>query len=119
MSVILGIIAGVVLGVLYSFGFIATGVIFWAYLAIGVLGVFLSPIYATNGGCESNDRCFCRNRTIILVASVGAIVSAAVGLIVAGVALTTLIAIVLGVATFFVVTLIAAIICLTLCLCND
>ena len=39
LAVLVGVLAGVLVGVLYAFGLVATGVIFWAYLGIGVLGL--------------------------------------------------------------------------------
>ena len=75
LAVIIGIIAGVILGVLYSLGFVATGIIFWAYLAIGIAGVFLSPIYAFLDNVCREGNCFCSNKIILLVAVVGAIIT--------------------------------------------
>ena len=118
LAVIIGIIAGVVLGVLYSLGFVATGIIFWALLAIGILGVFLAPIYAGSDTCMNGDRCFCSYRRILLVAAVGAILTAAAGLIVVALGSTVATAIVLGLATFFSVMLVVSLICLARCLCN-
>ena len=67
LAVIIGIIAGVILGVLYSLGFVATGIIFWAYLAIGIAGVFLSPIYAFLDNVCREGNCFCSNKIILLL----------------------------------------------------
>ena len=117
LSVIIGIVLGVILGVLYALGFVATGIIFWVYLAIGVAGVFLSPIYAANNSCRGNERCFCNYRRLILVASVGTIIAAAVGLIVEAIAGVIVVAIILALATFFAVMLLVLIICLARCLC--
>lgn len=119
LAVIIGIIAGVILGVLYSFGFIGVGVIFWAYLAIGIAGVFLSPIYAFLDNACRGSKCFCGNKIILLVAVVGTIITAATGLIVAGIASTVVLSIIIGLATFFVVMLLVAIICVTRCICRD
>ena len=119
LSVIAGILAGVVIGVLSALGFVATGIIFWAYLAIGVAAVFLAPIYGANVTCPGSERCFCRYRRVLLAAAVGTILTAAAGLIVAAFASTTVIAIVLGLTTFFVVWLVGLVICLARCLCND
>ena len=118
LAVIAGIIAGVTLGVLYSLGFIATGIIFWALLAIGVLGVFLAPIYAGGDGCPNGDRCFCRYRRLLVASAVGTIITAAAGLIIEALTSAIATAVVLGLATFFAVVLIASIICLARCLCN-
>ena len=118
LAVIIGIIAGVVLGVLYSLGFVATGIIFWVLLAVGLAGVFLAPIYAGSDTCINGDRCFCSYRRLLLVAAVGAIVTAAAGLIIAALASTIATAIVLGLATFFSVMLVASVVCLARCLCN-
>lgn len=119
LAVIIGIIAGVILGVLFSLGFVATGIIFWAYLAIGLAGVFLSPIYAFLDNTCGEGKCFCGNKVILLIAAVGTIIAAAVGLIVAGIASTVVLSIIIGIATFFVVTLTVAIICVTRCICRD
>ena len=118
-AIIISIIAGVILGVLYSFGFIATGIVFWVYLAIGVIGIFASPIYASfsTGGCI--ERCFCNNRRFLLIAAVGAIIAAVVGLIVAAIAPTIVVAIVIGIATFFAVLLLGVVTCISKCICND
>ncbi len=118
LAVIIGIIAGVILGVLYSLGFVATGIIFWAYLAIGIAGVFLSPIYAFLDKLSGESMCFCSNKVILLVATVGAIITAAVGLIVAAIAPVVVLSIVVGLATFFVVMLLVAIICVARCICR-
>jgi len=118
LAVIIGIIAGVILGVLYSLGFVATGFIFWAYLAIGIAGVFLSPIYAFLDNVCREGNCFCNNKIILLVAVVGTIITAAVGLIVATIAPVVVLSIVVGLATFFVVMLLVAIICVTRCICR-
>ena len=118
LAVIIGIIAGVALGALYSLGFVATGIIFWALLAIGVLGVFLAPVYAGSDTCLNGDRCFCSYRKILLVAAVGAILTAAAGLIIVAFVSVVATAIVLGLATFFSAMLLVSTICLARCLCN-
>ncbi len=112
-ALIVAILAGVALGVLYALGFLATGIIFWAYLGIGVLGLFLAPLYAAVG-C----RCFCGYRGLYLAAAIGTVVTAALGLLVAGVAGIITIAVVLGVATLAVVLLLGTVVCLTQCLCE-
>lgn len=119
VSLVAGVIAGVILGVLYALGFVTTGIIFWAYLAIGVLGILLSPIYASGASYKGDDRCFCVYRIMILTAAVGTIVSSAVGLVVAGLTSLVATAIVLGVATLFPVTLLSLVICLTNCMCRN
>lgn len=119
LSIIAGIIAGVVLGILYSFGLIATGIIFWTFLAIGLAGVFLAPLYSTRNFSAERDRCFCGHRRLILITSIGTIISAALGLILAPIASAVVVAIVLGFATAFSVALIVALICLARCLCNS
>ncbi|MBE7034830.1 MAG: hypothetical protein E7402_01725 [Ruminococcaceae bacterium] len=119
LGVIVSILAGVVLGVLYSLGFVTTGVIFWAYLAIGVAAIFLAPLYsrqATEG--ETCNTCACKTNRLLTLASIGTIVTGAVGLIVSLVSGVTTISIVLGVATFFAVLVLAGLVCLTNCLCS-
>ena len=118
LSVIAGVIAGVVLGILYALGFVATGVIFWAYLALAAIGILLAPLYASLNTERGSGCCFCTIKNLILIAAIGAIVFAAVGLIIAATASTTVVAIILGLATAFSVILLSAVICLTNCLCE-
>ena len=119
LSVIIGIIAGVIIGALYALGFVATGIIFWALLAIGVAGIFLTPIYAASNVYQGGERCFCNYRKVLLTASVGTVVTAAAGLIVAGLTSTIATAMLLGLATFFAVMLLVVVICLSRCMCAD
>ncbi|MBE6934799.1 MAG: hypothetical protein E7462_07140 [Ruminococcaceae bacterium] len=116
IAVLVGILAGVVLGILYALGFIATGIIFWAYLGIGVLGLLLTPLYASAAACDGSCRCFARYRGQIFAGLIGTILAAAVGLIVLPLAGVAVIAIVLGVATLFAVLFLATLVCLTECL---
>lgn len=115
LAAIAGILAGVVLGVLYAFGFVPTGIVFWVYLATGILGVLLAPLYAF----QDHDNCFCGYRGLILTATVGSIVTAAVGLLVAPIAPVAVTAIVLGLATVFFVALLVSVLCLTNCQCRS
>ena len=112
-AVIIAILAGVALGVLYSLGFVATGILFWAYLGVGVLGLFALPVYAL-----ANCRCYCQYRNALLTGAIGTLVTAAIGLIVAAVADTIVVAITVGVATFFVVLLLGILVCLANCICE-
>ena len=115
-AILAAVVAGVVLGVLYAFGLVATGIIFWAYLLVGVAGLLLMPIYATRASCEGNCRCFGRYRAQLLVSALLTIVSAVVGLLTAPLAALAVVAIVLGIATFFVVLFLATVVCLVECL---
>ena len=119
VAVIVGIIAGVVLGILNFAGFVATGIIFWAYLLIGVLGVFALPLYAIQNSSVCIARCVCSLKTIYTIAALGTVLSAAVALIVAAIGTPVVVAILTGVATFFVVFLLILVICLTRCVCNN
>ena len=118
LSIIVGIVAGVILGVLYSLGFVSSGIVFWVYLVIGALGLLGSPLYAEKALYNCSETCFCRFKGLILTVSAGSVIAAAVGLIVANVASTVVASIVFGVASFFVATLLAALVCLANCLCN-
>ena len=113
LSVIVAILAGVLLGVLYALGTVATGVLFWAYLLFGVLGLLLTPLYA---GVQC--RCFLRNRALLLAAGIGTVVTAAAGLLLAPVAGVVVLGIVVGLATAFVTLLLGAVVCLASCLCD-
>lgn len=119
LSIIVGIIAGVLLGVLYALGFVATGIIFWVLLAIGVAGIFLAPLYAANANCTGSEQCFCNYRRVLLVTSIGTIVTSAAGLIISALTSVTATAIVLGLAIFFATALLVSTICLARCLCNN
>ena len=116
-AVIIGIIAGVVLGVLYALGFVATGVIFWALLLFGMLGLLAAPLYA--GNARGEERCFCSLRPLYLASVLGEIISAIVGLIVAPIAPVAVTAVVVGVAVLFTVMQIVTLVCLTNCLCGE
>ncbi len=117
-SVIAGLVAGIILGVLYALGFVSTGIIFWAYLALGISGIMLSPIYAAANSFKSDERCFCSNRLLIFTASIGTIITAVIGLIVEAVASVIVVALVFGFATLFAAMLLTSVICLTNCLCR-
>ena len=116
LAVLVGVLAGVTLGLLYGFGIVPIGFTFWAYLGIGVFGLLLTPIYATGVSCDGKCGCFPRYRTAILVGVVGTIVTAALGLILAPVAAVVTVAIVLGFATLFAVLFLATLVCLIECL---
>ena len=116
-AIIVGILSGVILGVLYALGFVSTGIIFWVYLVTGVLGALFAPIYSGSAGCRES-RCFCRLRALIWASVIGTLISSAVGLILAPVAATVAVAVVLGVATLFAVMLIISALCLTDCNCG-
>ena len=118
ISIILGIVSGVALGVLYALGFVATGIIFWVYLAVGLAGILLLPFYVSLNVGYENKNCGCNYKNLIIIGSVGAIITAAVGLIIELIAPTIAVAIVLGLATFFVAFLLVTAICVTNCLCN-
>lgn len=119
LAIIVSIILGVILGVLAGFGFIATGVIFWVYLAIGVIGIFAAPIYAGMNDTGCMESCFCSNRRLLLVASIGAVIAAAVALILVPIVSVTVLAIALGIASFFAALVLASVICISKCMCND
>ena len=119
LAVIVAILAGVALGILYAMGLVATGIIVWVYLLTGIAGILLSPLYASAQSCAGRCHCFARYRAALLAGAVGAIVAAALGLILAPVATVVTVAIVLGVATFFAVLLLIAIVCLTNCLTKE
>lgn len=118
VALVVAILAGVVLGVLYSLGFVATGILFWAYLALGGLSILLSPLYAAEGTRGAGCRCACRYRRWLLGAAVGTVLSAGIGLLVATVAGVIVISIFVGIATFFAAFLLGIVICLTNCLCD-
>ncbi len=119
LAVIVGIISGVALGVLYALDLVMAGVVFWVYILIGALGILLTPIYGLKSSSSCNESCFCRYRGPITIAGAGAIVFAAIGLIVQFIAPVTVFSIIIGVATFFAVLLISLIACLANCICED
>ncbi len=115
ISVIISIILGVILGVLYSLGFVSTGIIFWAFLAVGVGAILLTPIYTLNESNNGERKCLYYYIKWIVGASIGTIILAAAGLIIPTTSIVVT-SIVIGLATFFVVLLVAQIICLLKCL---
>jgi hypothetical protein len=118
VSVIAGLLAGVVLGILYALSLVATGVIFWVYLIVGIAGIFFLPIYANGNAQYERTGCGCSYKNLLIIGAVGAIVTAAVGLIIQLIAPTVAVAIILGLTTFFVVFLLVTVICLTSCICS-
>ncbi len=119
LSVIVAILAGIALGVLYALGFVATGVIFWAYVLTGILALLLLPVYLAAASDGVECLCVCRYRGLVAGTSVAAIVTAIVGLIVAPVAPIVAVSVVLGVATFAVTFLLGTVVCLSGCYCRD
>lgn len=117
IAIIIGILSGVILGVLYALGFVSTSIIFWAYLAIGVAEVLLAPIYSNNKTFCTD--CFCSQFSLITIATVGVILLAAIGLIIESIVSVTAIAIIFGLASFFVVTLLALLVCVAICRCEE
>ncbi len=117
VAIIVGILSGVILGVLYALGFIFTSIIFWAYLAVGVAEVLLGPIYANNKTLCTD--CFCSQFSLITIAAVGTILLAAIGLIIQNIVTITATAIIFGLASFFVVSLLALLICVAICRCDE
>lgn len=116
LALLIAVAAGVLLGILYALGFVATGIVFWVYLLIGVAGILLTPLYSTGASSECTSRCFARYCTQILVGAIGTVLLAAVGLLVAPIASVTIVAIVLGGNTLFVTLLLATLVCFVECL---
>ncbi len=112
-ALILGILAGVAVGVLYALGFVTVGVLLWVYLTLGVAALLVSPVYA------ALSPCFCVYRTAFLIGAFGAIVAAAVAFFTVGIAPLTLFAVILGIATLFVVFTLVTTVCITACNCRN
>lgn len=119
LSVISGLVAGIIIGILYTFGFVSPFVASLIGLAIGVIGLFLSPLYALNTSFRGEEHCFCRYRRLILVSALGAIIASVVGLLLSGPAPVFLVAIVLGLVTLFATMLVVALVCLINCMCRS
>ena len=118
LSVVIGIIAGVILGILSFAGFVSTGVIFWVLLAFGLFETLLAPIYGFLNQDACDERCFCSYRRLLTFAAVGAIITSVIGLIIAGLGFPIVLAIVVGLSVFFSVMLLVALICLARCACQ-
>lgn len=116
LALLAGIFAGIAVGVLFALGFLGTGVVFWVYLALGILGLLLTPVYAAASCGTDCAACFARYRLPIVLAAVGTILTAALGLLLVPVAGVVTLAIVLGVATLFAVLFLGILICLVQCL---
>ena len=112
LALLAGIFAGIVAGILFTLGFVSLGVIFWVYLALGGLTLVLTPAYALSSCGTGCGKCFQRYRTPIVLAAIGTIVTAVLGLILAPLATVVVLAIVLGVDTLFAVMTLALLICL-------
>lgn len=119
LAVILGVLAGFLLGILYAFEFVSTGILFWVYLVLGAFGILLAPLYAIGTAAREGERCFCYYKTLLLVGAVGTIVSSAVGLLTASLAPVAFVATVVGVATFFLTAFLSTVACLADCICRS
>ena len=115
LALLAGIFAGIIVGVLYTLGFVGTGIVFWVYLALGILGLLLTPLYALTACSTECARCFARYRWPIVLSAIATVVTGALGLILAPLATVTVLAIVLGVATLFAVLFLGILICLLNC----
>ena len=115
LSIIVGIVAGILLGVLYSQGIFPIGSIFPFYIAFGLLSLLFYPLYAA----RKDGGCFCRLKVLLLIATVGTVVSAAIGQLLLTVTSVTATAVLLGFATLFAATLAVSLICLADCHCNN
>ena len=117
LTIVLSIIAGVLLGILFGLGFLTAIPVFLIYLVIGVVGVFLTPFYGLLQCHTGDERCFCRVKKILQLAIIGTIITAVAGLIIAGVASLSTVAIVLGISSFFTVLILGTLFCYTKCIC--
>lgn len=115
LALLAGIFAGIIVGVLYSLGFVGTGVAFLLYLALGILGLLLTPLYGLSACGTECAECFARYRRPIVLSAVATVLTAVLGIILAPLATAVVLAIVLGVATLFAVLLLAILICLVRC----
>ena len=115
LSVIIGIVVGVLFGILYSQGIFPIGIVFWLYLAVGILGLLLCPLYAARG----HQGCFCHYKALILTAIIGTIISSTVGQILFFTSSTTALAISLSISTFFIFMQSVSLIFLTNFHCNN
>lgn len=116
IGVISALFAGVVLGALYFFGILTALIIpLEAVLAFGIIAFFgISAISLVSEKCYLKN-CICRLRGIIYTGAVGTILSSIIALLVSLTPGAILSAIVIGLVGFFLVLLIAAIICLVSC----
>lgn len=118
ISIIAGIIFGVVAAVLYALGFIGIGVLLAVVFFIGIAGIFLLPVYSLLSSSSSTCYCFCSYRRLMTVASIGTLITAfATYVIFRAFESIILTAILVAVSAFFAVLLIGAVICLTKSVC--
>lgn len=117
-AIIIGFIAGIILGILCALGFVSIGIVFWVYLVFGVLGTLLAPIYASLLCDSDGDLCFYKYRGLYLTATIGTVITSAIGLLIAPVASLTVISIVGGAATLFFVMELVTAVCISECICG-
>lgn len=119
VGVILALFAGAVLGALYFFGVLsAIALPIQAVLLFGIIAFFgISAISLVSGKCRFTN-CLCKLRSILFTGSVGTILSALIALLVSLTPGAILSAIVIGIVAFFLVLLIAGIICLVSCVAD-
>ena len=100
LSLAIGLLIGVLIGVLYAFGFVPVVPALVATLAVGLLGIFVSPIYAFTADRGESKRGFCRYRLLLVGSAVGAAVFSVAGLLLLPVATVPVLAVLVGLATF-------------------
>ena len=124
IEVIISIIAGVLVGVLFSnsvitalTGFVAVALIVSAIGLAILLGSL--AISSVSGACNEFKKCICKNGTCLLVASLGGLIAGTVAVIlnIAVVSIATTLAI--AFTTFFFVWVILSIFSLILCLIKE
>lgn len=116
IGIISALFAGVALGALYFFGVLTAIVLpLQAVLVFGIIAFFgISAISVISEKCGFLN-CLCRLRGILYTGAVGTILSALIALLVSLTPGAILSALVVGLVGFFLVLLIAAIICLVSC----
>ncbi len=117
LTIVLSIIAGVLLGILFGLGFITASPVFLIYLITGIAGVLLVPLYGILRSC-TGEGSFCRLNRVLQIGLIGTVITAAAGLIIAGIASLSTVAIVFGVSTFFIVLTLGTLLCYAKCICN-
>ncbi len=119
ITLFIGIILGIIVGY-NAYLAVIPGIVtaLWIAFGIGIGALILLAIMA-QARCERREKCICKNGTCIAIPAVGTIITAIIGLSITITTGSIGIAILIGLATLFLIMTILNILDYILCLINE
>lgn len=124
IALLLGIIAGIAVGVIVSSGveLLATRLLIIASITsiIGIGFVFFT-LFVSNfiKGCNKFFSCTCKNSKVLFISSIGTFIVSVIGLIVGVTVASTLTTIILALTSALFVVMLVSLICLVFCIIKN